>query len=87
MSSPLVSLENVEVHFDTNESIFDSVPLLDVGSKETVRAVDGVSFDIEENDVDCADSFLRSDIQQRDGVEDTLVRVEVNLDVFEGNER
>ena len=51
MSSPLVSLENVEVHFDTNESIFDSVPLLDVGSKETVRAVDGVSFDIEENDV------------------------------------
>jgi peptide/nickel transport system ATP-binding protein len=43
-SDPLVSLEDVEVHF-TNES------LLDFGDTKTVRAVDGVSLDVEENDV------------------------------------
>ncbi|WP_156184069.1 ATP-binding cassette domain-containing protein, partial [Halostagnicola sp. A56] len=43
-TEPLISLEDVEVHF-TNES------LLDFGDVETVRAVDGVSLDVEENDV------------------------------------
>ncbi|QRV17387.1 ATP-binding cassette domain-containing protein (plasmid) [Haloterrigena salifodinae] len=44
MSDALISLEDIEVHF-TNKS------LLDFGGSETVRAVDGVSLDIEENDV------------------------------------
>ncbi|ADB63446.1 oligopeptide/dipeptide ABC transporter, ATPase subunit (plasmid) [Haloterrigena turkmenica DSM 5511] len=43
-AEPLVSLEDVKVHF-TNER------LLNFGDSETVRAVDGVSLDIEENDV------------------------------------
>ncbi|MFB6152588.1 MAG: oligopeptide/dipeptide ABC transporter ATP-binding protein [Haloarculaceae archaeon] len=43
---PLLSLEDVEVHFENRGgllSVFDE--------PETVRAVDGVSFDLEENDV------------------------------------
>ncbi|WP_226010479.1 oligopeptide/dipeptide ABC transporter ATP-binding protein [Halomicrobium salinisoli] len=43
---PLISLENVEVHFENQPGLleFDEGP-------ETVRAVDGVSLDIQENDV------------------------------------
>ena len=44
--APLVSLRDVEVHFENERSLFD------FGSDpSTVRAVDGVSFDVEENDV------------------------------------
>ncbi|WP_264555083.1 oligopeptide/dipeptide ABC transporter ATP-binding protein [Halocatena marina] len=44
--SPLLSLENVEVHFENDPG------LLDIGEEsQTVRAVDGVSLEIEENDV------------------------------------
>lgn len=43
---PLISLENVEVHFE------NSPDLLDIsGETDTVRAVDDVSFTIEERDV------------------------------------
>ncbi|WP_307729448.1 ABC transporter ATP-binding protein [Natrinema salsiterrestre] len=42
---PLVSLDGVEVHFEESQG------LLDFGEPEVVRAVDGVSLDIEENDV------------------------------------
>ncbi|OVE85442.1 ABC transporter ATP-binding protein [Natronolimnobius baerhuensis] len=41
----LVSLENVEVHFEEEKGLFD------FGDPDVVRAVDGVSLDIEENDV------------------------------------
>jgi peptide/nickel transport system ATP-binding protein len=43
---PLVSLENVEVHFEKEQGLTDLFEDPDV-----VRAVDGVSLDIEENDV------------------------------------
>ena len=43
---PLISLENVEVHFEKDQGILDLFEEPDV-----VRAVDGVSLDIEENDV------------------------------------
>ncbi|WP_440767040.1 ABC transporter ATP-binding protein [Natronorubrum sp. DTA7] len=42
---PLVSLEDVEVHFEEEKGLFD------FGDPDVVRAVDGVSLDIEENDV------------------------------------
>jgi peptide/nickel transport system ATP-binding protein len=42
---PLVSLADVEVHFEEASGLFD------FGDPETVRAVDGVSLDVEENDV------------------------------------
>lgn len=41
---PLLSMEDVEVHFE-------SKTLMGLGGSETVRAVDGVSLDIPENDV------------------------------------
>ncbi|WP_367176327.1 ABC transporter ATP-binding protein [Haloarcula rubripromontorii] len=45
MSDPVISLENVKVHFENER-------LLDFGNDpETVRAVDGVSVDVKENDV------------------------------------
>lgn len=45
-TEPLISLENVEVHFE------NSPDLLDIDRKtETVRAVDDVSFTIEEQDI------------------------------------
>ncbi|SEQ91533.1 ABC transporter ATP-binding protein [Natrinema salaciae] len=43
--APLVSLEECEVHFEESQGLFD------FGDPEVVRAVDGVSLDIEENDV------------------------------------
>ncbi|KAB1185348.1 MULTISPECIES: ABC transporter ATP-binding protein [Haloferax] len=43
---PLISLDNVEVHFEKEQGLFDFFEDPDV-----VRAVDGVSLDIEENDV------------------------------------
>ncbi|RDZ63918.1 peptide ABC transporter ATP-binding protein [Haloferax sp. Atlit-12N] len=43
---PLISLENVEVHFEKDQGLFDLFEDPDV-----VKAVDGVSLDIEENDV------------------------------------
>jgi peptide/nickel transport system ATP-binding protein len=43
---PLISLEDVEVHFEKDQGIMDIFEKPDV-----VRAVDGVSLDIEENDV------------------------------------
>ncbi|MBX0325140.1 ATP-binding cassette domain-containing protein [Halomicroarcula sp. F13] len=43
---PLVSLEDVEVHFEKNQGLFDFFE-----EPEVVRAVDGISLDIEENDV------------------------------------
>jgi len=46
-SDPVVSVDDVTVEFDTSSSLFDYF----TGSAETVRAVDGVSLDIEENDV------------------------------------
>ncbi|RYJ19497.1 ATP-binding cassette domain-containing protein [Halogeometricum borinquense] len=43
---PLISLRDVEVHFENERGLFD------FGSDpRVVRAVDGVSFDVEENDV------------------------------------
>lgn len=45
---PLISLENVEVHFEEQKGMFEFFNEPDV-----VRAVDGVSLDIEENDVVC----------------------------------
>ncbi|ELZ65668.1 ABC transporter ATP-binding protein [Haloferax sp. Atlit-10N] len=43
---PLISLENVEVHFEKEQGLSDLFEEPDV-----VKAVDGVSLDIEENDV------------------------------------
>jgi len=43
---PVVTLENTEVHFDEDTSLFDVF-----GDPDTVRAVDGVSLEIPENDV------------------------------------
>ena len=43
---PLVSMENVEVHFEKEQGFFEFFEEPDV-----VRAVDGISLDIEENDV------------------------------------
>lgn len=43
-SEPVISLNDVEVHFETDTGIFSS-------GGDVVQAVDGVSFDIEENDV------------------------------------
>ncbi|GAB6878320.1 oligopeptide ABC transporter ATP-binding protein AppF [Halorubrum gandharaense] len=45
MSDPLVSLQDVQVHFEQSQGIFD------FGEPDVVRAVDGVSLDIEEQDV------------------------------------
>ncbi|GAB3040317.1 ABC transporter ATP-binding protein [Natronobiforma cellulositropha] len=45
---PLISLENVEVHFEQSKGMFDFFE-----DPEVVKAVDGVSLDIEENDVVC----------------------------------
>ncbi|WP_143825091.1 oligopeptide/dipeptide ABC transporter ATP-binding protein [Natrinema ejinorense] len=42
---PLVSLDGVEVHFEESQG------LLEFGDPDVVRAVDGVSLEIEENDV------------------------------------
>ncbi|WP_135366118.1 ABC transporter ATP-binding protein [Halosimplex halophilum] len=47
-AEPVVSLSDVEVHFDQNEGLVDR---LRGDGKAPVRAVDGVSLDIEENDV------------------------------------
>jgi len=44
--APLVSMENVEVHFEKEQGLFEFFEEPDV-----VRAVDGISLDIEENDV------------------------------------
>ena len=44
-SSPLVSLDGVEVHFKEEQG------LLEFGDPDVVQAVDGVSLDIQENDV------------------------------------
>ncbi|WP_423746851.1 ABC transporter ATP-binding protein (plasmid) [Haladaptatus sp. SPP-AMP-3] len=44
--APLLSLKNVEVHFENEPG-----PLDFDGEAQTVRAVDGVTIDIEENDV------------------------------------
>jgi len=44
-ADPLVSLNDVEVHFEESQS------LLDFGDPDLVRAVDGVSLDIKERDV------------------------------------
>jgi len=46
LQDPVLSLENVEVHFDTNKGLFDFL-----SDPEVVRAVDGVSHDIYEEDV------------------------------------
>lgn len=43
---PLISLENVEVQFENGPDLLDIS-----GKTETVRAVDDVSFTIEERDV------------------------------------
>jgi len=45
-SQPVLSLENAEVHFENNRGIMGFG-----GESETVRAVDGVTIDIEERDV------------------------------------
>ncbi|QLG50198.1 ABC transporter ATP-binding protein [Natrinema halophilum] len=42
---PLISLDGVEVHFEESQG------LLEFGDPDVVKAVDGVSLDIEENDV------------------------------------
>ncbi|WP_254527896.1 oligopeptide/dipeptide ABC transporter ATP-binding protein [Natrinema gelatinilyticum] len=44
--APLISLDNVDVHFEKNQGLFDFFEEPDV-----VNAVDGISLDIEENDV------------------------------------
>ncbi|WP_284007057.1 oligopeptide/dipeptide ABC transporter ATP-binding protein [Haloarcula pelagica] len=44
--TPLVSLENVEVHFEKDQGLLDFFE-----EPDTVRAVDGISLDIGENDV------------------------------------
>ncbi|MDS0282723.1 ABC transporter ATP-binding protein [Haloarcula onubensis] len=44
--APLLSLENVDVHFEKDQGLLEFFEEPDV-----VRAVDGISFDIEENDV------------------------------------
>lgn len=46
---PLLSLEDVEVYFKTQQGLLDRV--LGKAGGQTVKAVDGVSLDIEENDV------------------------------------
>ena len=43
---PLVSLDGVEVHFEKDQGLFEFFE-----EPDTVRAVDGISLDIEENDV------------------------------------
>lgn len=48
-SESVISVENVEVHFSQNQSILDR--LFSGSANQTVRAVDGVSLDIYENDV------------------------------------
>lgn len=45
MSEPLISLEDVEVHFEASQGLFE------FGAPDVVRAVDGISLDIEERDV------------------------------------
>jgi len=45
-AEPVVSMESVEVHFRNNEGFLGMF-----GEEETVRAVDGVSLDIRENEV------------------------------------
>ncbi len=45
---PLISMKDVEVHFEESGGMFDFF-----SEPETVHAVDGVSLDIEENDVVC----------------------------------
>ncbi|MFC4987515.1 ABC transporter ATP-binding protein [Saliphagus infecundisoli] len=47
-TEPLISLKDVEVHFKESGGTFDFF-----SEPETVHAVDGVSLDIEENDVVC----------------------------------
>ncbi|WP_254273143.1 oligopeptide/dipeptide ABC transporter ATP-binding protein [Haloarcula marina] len=44
--APLISLEDVEVHFEEDQGLLDFFE-----EPDTVRAVDGISLDIEENDV------------------------------------
>jgi peptide/nickel transport system ATP-binding protein len=44
--APVVSMEDVEVHFEKESGFFDFF-----GDPETVKAVDGISLDIYENDV------------------------------------
>ena len=46
-SDAVVSLENVEVHFEQSSSFLSSL----FGDQGTVQAVDQVSLDIHENDV------------------------------------
>ncbi len=46
---PLLSLDDVEVHFEKEQGLFDRFS----GDPDTVRAVDGVSLDIEEQDLVC----------------------------------
>jgi len=46
---PLLSLDDVEVHFEEEQGLFEQF----LGDSETVRAVDGVSLDIEEQDLVC----------------------------------
>lgn len=45
-NDPLLALENVEVHFE-NASFWEQL----VGEPDTVRAVDGITLELEENDV------------------------------------
>jgi len=44
---PLLSLQNIDVHFDKEQGLFESF----TGDAQTVRAVDDVSLDIPENDI------------------------------------
>ncbi len=47
MSEPVISLEDVEVHFDNRQGVVDSL----FGDPDSVRAVDGIDLDLEEEDV------------------------------------
>ncbi|WP_435345916.1 ABC transporter ATP-binding protein [Haloarchaeobius sp. HRN-SO-5] len=47
--TPLLSLDDVEVHFEKEQGLFERF----TSDPETVRAVDGVSLDIEEQDLVC----------------------------------
>jgi peptide/nickel transport system ATP-binding protein len=46
---PLLSLDDVEVHFEEEQGLVEQF----LGGSDTVRAVDGVSLDIEEQDLVC----------------------------------
>ena len=50
-TDPVLSLDEVEVHFEESGGLVDLIPFMESRKSGTVRAVDGVSLDVYENDV------------------------------------